>query len=223
MQGMQWLTKSDVVRCRWTCKGLQHEDAGAGRDDSDDEEQPARAAPAQPLSAGQLRAAADTWQGSSMLVGMHPDQARALLLLQVMAATPRHVLEGSCWAVARILRACRSCHTRASMRRQPVHAWNLTDDMAPALAAAQLSLHALLQATEAIVGYAQRARKPFAVVPCCVYGEAFPRRRLPDGRLVRSYDDLLRYILSKDPAVQMRELPFEGRNKVLWITRWTEA
>ena len=83
-------------------------------------------------------------------------------------------------------------------------------------------LHALLQATEVIVDYAQRARKPFAVVPCCVYSESFPRRRLPDGQPVKSYEDLLQYILCKDSAVQMRELPFEGRNKVLWITHWTE-
>ena len=71
--------------------------------------------------------------------------------------------------------------------------------------------------------FAQRMRKPFALVPCCVYSESFPRRRLPDGRLVRSYEDLVQYVLAKDPGVQVKELPFEGRNKVLWITRWTQA
>ena len=40
-----------------------------------------------------------------------------------------------------------------------------------------------LQATEAIVDFAQRMRKPFAVVPCCVYAAEFPRRRLPVRRI----------------------------------------
>jgi hypothetical protein len=51
----------------------------------------------------------------------------------------------------------------------------------------------------------------------------FPRRRLPNGRLVKTYEELLAHILGKDPGIQMRELPFEGRNKVLWITQWTDA
>ncbi|BDA45808.1 hypothetical protein COCOBI_07-5950 [Coccomyxa sp. Obi] len=78
------------------------------------------------------------------------------------------------------------------------------------------------QATEAIVDFAQRMRKPFAVVPCCVYAAEFPRRRLPDGAPVRTNEDLIAYIISKDPAaIKMRELPFEGRNKVVYVTEWS--
>ncbi|CAL8470609.1 g10151 [Coccomyxa elongata] len=79
-------------------------------------------------------------------------------------------------------------------------------------------------ATEAIVDFAQRMRKPFAVVPCCVYAAEFPRRRLPDGAPVRTNEDLIAYIVSKDPAaIKVRELPFEGRNKVVYVTEWTSS
>merc|ERR1711907_171235 len=49
------------------------------------------------------------------------------------------------------------------------------------------------QAAEATVALALALRKPFAVVPCCVYSAEFPRRRLPNGQPVRSYGDLLAY------------------------------
>ena len=87
-----------------------------------------------------------------------------------------------------------------------------------------LAVSLLEQATGPIVEFAQRTRKPFAVVPCCVYSGEFPRRRLPDGRPVRTYEELIEYLVAKDPsAVQVTELPFEGRNKVVFCTRWTEA
>lgn len=80
----------------------------------------------------------------------------------------------------------------------------------------------ILQATECIVDFAQRTRKPFAVVPCCVYAAEFPRRRLPGGAPVRTHDDLIAYIIAKDPAaVRVRELPFEGRNKVVYVVEWS--
>lgn len=83
-------------------------------------------------------------------------------------------------------------------------------------------MHARVQATECIVDFAQRTRKQFAVVPCCVYAAEFPRRRLPGGGWVRTYEELIAYIVSKDPAaVKVCELPFEGRNKVVYVEHWT--
>jgi len=80
------------------------------------------------------------------------------------------------------------------------------------------------QATECIVDFAQRTRKSFAVVPCCVYAAEFPRRRLPGGGWVRTYKDLIAYIVAKDPAaVKIKELPFEGRNKVVYVERWSSG
>ena len=53
------------------------------------------------------------------------------------------------------------------------------------------------QAASEVVAFCARRRVPFAVVPCCVYGPAFPHRRLKapagggPGKAVRSYDDLV--------------------------------
>ena len=79
-----------------------------------------------------------------------------------------------------------------------------------------------MQATEHIVDLAQQLRKPFAVVPCCVHARDFPHRRLPDGGHVRTYEDFIAYIVSKDPqAIEVAELPFEGRNTVVFCGQWS--
>lgn len=80
-----------------------------------------------------------------------------------------------------------------------------------------------LQATEHILDLAQRMRKPFAVVPCCVHASEFKHRRLPDGGAVRTHEDLIAYIISKDPlAIKVAQLPFEGRNTVVYCTQWSQ-
>ena len=41
---------------------------------------------------------------------------------------------------------------------------------------------------------------------------------------MRTNEDLIAYIISKDPAaIQVRELPFEGRNKVVFVTEWSSS
>ena len=55
----------------------------------------------------------------------------------------------------------------------------------------------------------------FAVIPCCVFTNIFPDRYV-DGRQVRTYEDLIAYLLAKDPTIQVGYLPFEGRNQVLY-------
>ncbi len=78
--------------CRWTHKGLEHEEgsttsAALHEEDSDEE---AEAFPAAPngctsaeaaahgvhVSAGDVDRIVDIWRRCSILVGMHPDQAR---------------------------------------------------------------------------------------------------------------------------------------------------
>ncbi|CAK9063537.1 unnamed protein product [Durusdinium trenchii] len=76
------------------------------------------------------------------------------------------------------------------------------------------------EATEAIVDVAltrRRAGVPlrFAVVPCCVFAERFPRDLA--GVPVRSLNQFCAYLRSKDPHIQEDMLDFEGRNKVLYI------
>lgn len=67
------------------------------------------------------------------------------------------------------------------------------------------------------MAFAALHRRPFAVVPCCVYASSFPRRRLPDGRPVRSYDDLVKWcVAAGPPGTSIATLPFEGKNKVVF-------
>lgn len=89
-----------VVRGRWTHKGLEHE---AGRssssavpeEDSDADEEteafpaasdgctfPEAAAQGVSISAADVDRVVDTWRRCSILVGMHPDQARPLHYFQ---------------------------------------------------------------------------------------------------------------------------------------------
>ena len=73
------------------------------------------------------------------------------------------------------------------------------------------------QAAEHICDFALKHEIPFAVVPCCVYSKQFPKRKLPDGTLVKSYEQLLQHLQSKDRRIRKNRLPFEGKNIVLWF------
>jgi hypothetical protein len=71
-------------------------------------------------------------------------------------------------------------------------------------------------ATEPAVRLALLLGRPFAVVPCCVYGAHFPRRRLASGTAVATHADLVQYIQEAAAAAGRRAeavpLPFEGKN-----------
>ena len=70
-------------------------------------------------------------------------------------------------------------------------------------------------ATEAIVEEALRARKAFAVVPCCVFPKFFATRATEDGRPVRTTEDLVSYLAAKDVRTCTTTLAFEGKNRVI--------
>ena len=73
------------------------------------------------------------------------------------------------------------------------------------------------QATEYIVQLAIRLNKPFAIVPCCVYQNSFEWRRLSSGSKVHNLEQLIQYVVEKDPQrIQVKQLPFEGMNRVVW-------
>jgi hypothetical protein len=79
-------------------------------------------------------------------------------------------------------------------------------------------------ATEAIVDAALIYRKPFVVVPCCVFPNLFRERYISmideaneEKRVsVRSHDQFCTYLLAKDPRFVMEVLPFDGRNVAIW-------
>ena len=59
-------------------------------------------------------------------------------------------------------------------------------------------------------------RRPFLVVPCCVFSNLLPKTR-QDGSPVISTEDFIEYLCEKDPVNIRREsLPFRGRNVVLY-------
>jgi len=97
------------------------------------------------------------------------------------------------------------------------------------------------QATEPIVRAALKAGKPFAVIPCCVFGRDNPHRRLPcaladssekehgaaakenvngedddSTRPVTSYDDFVTWLSTLHPQIETTWLNFEGMNRVLF-------
>lgn len=72
------------------------------------------------------------------------------------------------------------------------------------------------QATDSIFDVAIKFNKPFAVVPCCVFGQNFPDRRLADGSKVLSYENLIEYLTAKSSDIEKAFLPFDGKNLVLY-------
>lgn len=75
------------------------------------------------------------------------------------------------------------------------------------------------ECTGSIVDIAVKNRIPFAIVPCCVFCRLFPNRKIPgSGNVVSSYEDLLDYLMSKHESIRRTQLPFQGKNIVLWST-----
>ena len=75
------------------------------------------------------------------------------------------------------------------------------------------------EAAGKIVDVAVKNRIPFVIVPCCVFCRLFPNRLMPrNGKVVSSYEDLLEYLMSKHESIRKAQLPFQGKNIVLWST-----
>lgn len=77
------------------------------------------------------------------------------------------------------------------------------------------------QVTDAIVDIAIHFRVPFVVIPCCVFSKMFPSRRLKSGGEVRSYTDLISYLMEKHKNIRQDTLPFAGRNTVLYCSDYS--
>jgi hypothetical protein len=72
------------------------------------------------------------------------------------------------------------------------------------------------ECTEDILDVAMKYGRTVAIVPCCVFSGFFPFRTLPNGKPVRTYEEFLVYLLSKDDRLKSHTLPFEGRNTVIY-------
>lgn len=180
----------------------------------------------------------------------------AFALLQSIAHTlPDFVVP---WLARPVSRQC--CESDED--DEPVHddsAASTVVSTAPALSsmlssalASTLSTASLLYgmhsdgATEALVDYALLHDIDFAVVPCCVFPDAAPHRRVRAAAKVesaaaggaqtdsaastaasssssaaewvpvRSYAQFLDYLQAKHPEIRRVDLPFEGRNTCLY-------
>eukprot|EP00894_Picocystis_sp_ML_P002165 jgi/Pico_ML_1/52682/g3355.t1 len=75
------------------------------------------------------------------------------------------------------------------------------------------------QATDAIVQCALDLRKPFCVVPCCVFPQHFPHRRLQDGSVVRTTSQHVAYLVewgrTRGASFHVSTLDFPGRNRAV--------
>ena len=71
-------------------------------------------------------------------------------------------------------------------------------------------------AAEPIIDFALAHGKAFAIVPCCTCSKQFPHRRM-NGAPVKSYDQLVAYLLAKDPRIRKARLDFDGRNACLFF------
>jgi hypothetical protein len=71
--------------------------------------------------------------------------------------------------------------------------------------------------TEDILDMALQYGKNVAIVPCCVFPCFFPLRTLSDGRFVNTYEEFLEYLLLKDDRLRKTNLPFQGRNTVIYL------
>ena len=79
------------------------------------------------------------------------------------------------------------------------------------------------QATEAIVDLCLQFKKPFAIVPCCVFAYLAPERRLKNGKEPTSYEDFCQFLIEKNINIEQDELSFKGRNVVLyWSPRFQD-
>jgi hypothetical protein len=74
---------------------------------------------------------------------------------------------------------------------------------------------------QALVDAALAYKLPFAVVPCCVFRDIFPDRKLvsPNGHVlgVKKYNCFLQYLQKKHPGIERAQLGFKGRDVVLFM------
>jgi len=73
------------------------------------------------------------------------------------------------------------------------------------------------EATEPIVDFALAHRKPFVVLPCCVFPKSNTHRMLRDGSPVLSHEQFCVYLQEKHPSIRRTRLTkMEGRNVLLY-------
>jgi len=74
------------------------------------------------------------------------------------------------------------------------------------------------QAAGEIAAFAHSRGIPWCAVPCCVYSDEFPKRRLADGTRVTTHDHLVRWLCETYPGAQTAVLDDVGGKNVIVYT-----
>jgi hypothetical protein len=74
------------------------------------------------------------------------------------------------------------------------------------------------EATEPSINWAIEKKRPFFLVPCCVFSRLFPQRRSSDGRSVETPADFVKYLLEKHPGTKLATLDIDGANQCVYWT-----
>ena len=76
------------------------------------------------------------------------------------------------------------------------------------------------EATEAALDWAIQHKRPFFIVPCCVFSRLFPERKTvaEDGSVkpVETPEEFVRYLEKKYTHARVGVLPFDGANQCVW-------
>jgi len=72
------------------------------------------------------------------------------------------------------------------------------------------------EATEPLVDTAVDLLISFCVIPCCVFSQDFPSRKLKNGNTPTSYEDFCEFLSEKTPGTEKELVPFIGKNRVLF-------
>ena len=79
------------------------------------------------------------------------------------------------------------------------------------------------QATESIVDFALLHKKPFAIVPCCIFLRELGSHRFDaNQKLVTTYEQFVDYLQNKHPKIKRDFLGFRGRNMILSLFNYTD-
>ena len=77
------------------------------------------------------------------------------------------------------------------------------------------------EATNAIVQISLDLRRPFVVVPCCVFARRYPRK-LRSGKAVRNTAELIVWLIERSSRTRVAQLPFHGQNKMIYVDDFSE-
>ena len=73
-------------------------------------------------------------------------------------------------------------------------------------------------ATEYIVDMGLQYNIPFAIIPCCVFPNSFPKRKLRNGIEPRKYNQFCQYLCEKNSSINITKLDtMDGQNNIIWF------